>query len=47
MASKKKRPTKAKKTGSAPCNKCAGFAVPGRKVKSVARDAKGRFKRAR
>ncbi len=29
----------------APCNKCKGFAIPARRVKSVARDAKGRFKR--
>lgn len=27
-----------------PCTACKGFAVPGRRVKSVARDARGRFK---
>ena len=27
-----------------PCTACKGFSVPGRRVKSVARDARGRFK---
>jgi hypothetical protein len=38
--------TKAKKRKVAPCNKCKGFTVPGRRVKTVARAANGRFKRA-
>lgn len=29
----------------APCKKCKGFSVPARRVKSVARNAKGRFTR--
>ena len=33
-----------KKKRVAPCSKCKGFAIPGRRVKSVARDSKGRFK---
>jgi hypothetical protein len=28
-----------------PCHKCKGFTVPARRVKHVARDARGRFKR--
>ena len=36
MATKKKRKV-------APCGKCKGFDVPGRRVKSVARAANGRF----
>jgi hypothetical protein len=38
---------KAKKRRVAPCDKCKGFNVPGRRVPKVARDARGRFKRAR
>ena len=37
--------TKTKKRKIAPCTKCKGFAIPGRLVKSVARNAKGQFKR--
>lgn len=37
--------SKPKKRKVAPCAKCRGFAVPARRVKSVARDARGRFKR--
>lgn len=48
-ASTKKSPRKgaasktAKKT---PCEACKGFAVPGRIVSTVARDARGRFRKA-
>ena len=38
-------PKKATKRRQAPCNKCKGFAVPARRVKAVARDARGRFKK--
>jgi len=41
MATKKKR----KGAKVTPCRKCKGFGVPARRVKSVARDARGRFKR--
>ena len=37
--------TKAKKRKVAPCKKCKGFSIPGRLVKSVARNAQGQFKR--
>lgn len=33
-----------KKRKVAPCAKCKGFTVPPRRVKSVARDSRGRFK---
>lgn len=33
-----------KKRKVSPCTKCKGFNVPPRRVKSVARDGKGRFK---
>jgi hypothetical protein len=36
-----KKPKK-KKT---PCDKCKGFSVPARSVKTVARNGKGQFKR--
>lgn len=36
---------KAKKRKVAPCTRCKGFGIPGRQVKSVARNAKGQFKR--
>lgn len=36
---------KAKKRKVAPCTKCKGFSIPGRQVKTVARNSKGQFKR--
>lgn len=48
----RKAPSKARKPAAkkarkkvAPCEKCAGFDVPTRRVTSVARAANGRFKR--
>lgn len=38
------KPKKAKRR-VAPCNKCKGHTVPARRVKSVKRNALGRFKR--
>lgn len=35
-----------KKRKVAPCSKCKGHSIPARRVKSVARNAKGQFKRA-
>ena len=37
--------TKTKRKKVAPCKKCRGFTVPARRVASVARDARGRFKK--
>lgn len=39
-----KTKTKAKRRKVSPCAKCKGFDVPSRRVKAVARDARGRFK---
>ena len=37
--------SKASKAKDAPCEACAGFMIPARRVAAVARDRKGRFKR--
>ncbi len=44
--SKPRKPAKRKPRKVAPCKKCKGFEVPGRRVKAVARNARGRFTRA-
>ena len=38
---------KRKEKKVAPCKVCKGFAVPARRVKSVARNARGQFRRSK
>lgn len=45
MSKARKPSSKAGKAKDAPCEACAGFTIPARRVAAVARDRKGRFKR--
>lgn len=38
---------KAKKRKVSPCTKCKGHTVPARRVATVARDARGRFRKGK